>query len=185
MKFHFRHGILPVPASIAGSELEPERGRWRLMLGSARLGLHQRQTARSPPPRSRALGAGICLDAMVLVLPEPPRQGYASRLLRSRLPKWKTEARFAARRNLRPARVYVQKGSGFLGLQALFHCKAFGVRRSEPLDGSHWAPYTCAGRRRVRRRRSRCCAISPRASRRRHWFAIRNARSPDSCWREG
>ena len=133
-------------------------------------------------------GSDFAWVAMVLVLPEHRRKGYASRLLRVALAEMEKQKRVrAAGCDPRGARgVRAGRVSRLLGFQAV--CLEFGMpflergrcetpgKRSLACNCLRSTPShsAAAGR--------RCCAISPRASRKRRSWPSATGRSPDSCW---
>src|SRR5258706_977626 len=86
-------------------------------------------------------GAGFAWIAMVLVLPDYRRQGYASRLLRVALAEMEKQKRVSLL-DATPAghEVYVQEGfRDFWGFKRFFIARAFGVKEEvKSLDDSHW-----------------------------------------------
>jgi len=116
---------------------------WRLMLGFGRgWGVTAADGALAASTVALPYGSGFAWIAMVLVLPEHRRQGYASRLLRVALAEMEKQKRVALL-DATPAghEVYVQEGfRDFWGFKRFSIAKAFGAKEElKPLGGSHWA----------------------------------------------
>jgi GNAT superfamily N-acetyltransferase len=116
---------------------------WRLMLGFGRgWGVTAADGTLAASTVALPYGAGFAWIAMVLVLPEHRRQGYASRLLRVALAEMEKQKRVSLL-DATPAghEVYVQEGfRDFWGFKRFAIAKAVGAQEEgKPLDGSHWA----------------------------------------------
>jgi ribosomal protein S18 acetylase RimI-like enzyme len=115
---------------------------WRLMLGFGRgWGITAADGTLAASTVALPYGAGFAWIAMVLVLPEHRRQGYASRLLRVALAEMEKQKRVSLL-DATPAghEVYVQEGfRDFWSFKRFSIAKAFGAKEELiPLDGSHW-----------------------------------------------
>jgi GNAT superfamily N-acetyltransferase len=146
---------------------------WRLMLGFGRgWGIATRDGTLAASTVMLPYGADFGWIAMVLVLPEHRRQGYASRLLRAALAEMERQRRVALL-DATPAGhdVYQQEGfRDFWGFKRFALNGGFSVAEKKEirqLESKDW--------------KTRCCATSPRASRRRRWSRSARARSRDSC----
>jgi GNAT superfamily N-acetyltransferase len=155
---------------------------WRLMLGFGRgWGIQTKDGTLAASTVMLPYGADFGWIAMVLVLPEHRRQGYASRLLRVALAEMERQS--ASRCLTTPAghEVYVQEGYDFLGFKRFSSPVFRQKKKRNPLTiligpkSLRWIPprSVAAG--------SRCCVISPRASRDWPWSWSAMEKSRDSC----
>jgi len=115
---------------------------WRLMLGFGRgWGIAAADGTLAASTIALPYGSGFAWIAMVLVLPEHRRQGYASRLLRVALAEMEKQKRVSLL-DATPAghEVYVQEGfRDFWGFKRFSIAKALGAQEEViSLDDSHW-----------------------------------------------
>ena len=117
---------------------------WRLMLGFGRgWGVTTVDGTLAASTIALPYDSGFAWVAMVLVLPEHRRQGYASRLLRVALAEMAAQKRIALL-DATPAghEVYVQEGFrdfwGFKRFALALAKKEFVSEGTKPLNDSHW-----------------------------------------------
>ena len=115
---------------------------WRLMLGFGHgWGITAADGTLAASTLALPYGGAFAWIAMVLVLPEHRRKGYASRLLRVALGEMERQKRVALL-DATPAghEVYVQEGfRDFWGFKRFSLAKALSSKeRAKPLESAHW-----------------------------------------------
>jgi GNAT superfamily N-acetyltransferase len=133
------HGCLALSKSANWNQNEAD---WRLMLDFGRgWGISAPDGTLAASTIALPYGADFAWIAMVLVLPEHRRKGYASRLLRVALAEMEKQKRVALL-DATPAgrEVYVQEGfRDFWSFKRFSLSKAFSAKeKAKPLDSSHW-----------------------------------------------